>query len=175
MKQIAMRMRSFWLVLVGAMLIGIVVAGVQPVLAVSEAQESAVKNNCDSIKEVLRNVQKDDSRARVHLGAYYEAVLSKFITPLNVRLVENNLSTASLVENQNKFADARDLFATDFVNYQQGLEELVLMDCHNDSKEFYEKLEKVRQKRKIVEQDTVKLRGLITEHIKSVTGLEGKV
>ena len=146
-----------------------------PVSAVSEAQEVTVKENCDSIKEVLKNVQKDDSRTRVYLGAYYEAILSKFIVPLNVRLVENNLSNADLVENQNKFADARELFVSDFVGYQQDLEDLVDMDCKTKPKNFYEKLDNVRQKRKIVEQDTLKLRNLISEHVKLVTQLKGKV
>lgn len=149
-------------------------AGV-PAMAVSEAQEQGVKENCDTIKEVLKNVQKDDARARVYLGAYYEAILSNFITPLNVRLVENNLSEASLVENQNKFAAARSLFVDDYVSYQQRLEELVAMDCKTKPKEFYEKLEKVRQKRKVVEQDALKIRGLTSEHVKLVEQLKGKV
>lgn len=164
--------------LVGCLGIGVLVSAfglTGPALAASEAQEQGVKENCDTIKEVLKNVQKDDARARVYLGAYYEAILSNFITPLNVRLVENNLSEASLVENQNKFAAARSLFVDDYVSYQQRLEELVAMNCKTKPKEFYEKLEKVRQKRKVVEQDALKIRGLTSEHVKLVEQLKGKV
>lgn len=146
-----------------------------PVSAVSEAQEKAVKDNCESVKEVLKNAQKDDSRARVYLGAYYETVLSDFMMPLNVRLVENILSSANLVENQNKMADAKELFASDFVSYQKGLEELVAMDCKSEPKNFYEKLEKVRQKRKTVEQDVARMRSLVTEHLKLVNQLREKM
>ena len=63
----------------------------------------------------------------------------------------------------------------DYINYQQELEELVTMDCKNEPKQFYEKLEKVRQKRKMMEQDVMKLRTLITNQIKIVTGLRSKI
>lgn len=157
------------------MFVSVVLAAVvsAPVGAVSEVQESAIKDHCETMRSDLKNVQKADSRTRVYLGAYYETVLTKFITPLNVRLVENNLSTAELVENQNKFAEARGAFVTDFVSYQQGLEELIAVDCKKSPGEFYEKLQKAQQMRKTVAQDTTKLRELIAEHVKLVTKLEG--
>lgn len=143
--------------------------------AASEKQSAAVAEHCDTIKEDLRKVQKDDSRVRVYLGGYYETILTKFITPLNVRLVENNLSSASLVENQNNFAAAKTLFANDFITYQQGLEELVGMDCKQEPEKFYDKLVVVRQKRKIMVQDVLKMRTLISDHMKLVNGLKGKI
>lgn len=143
--------------------------------AATKEQGVAVAEHCDVVKENLRKVQKEDSRVRVYLGGYYESILTKFITPLNVRLVENNLSNADLVENQNDFAAAKTLFVDDFIKYQQGLEELVGMDCKQDSEKFYDKLVLVRQKRKIMVQDVLKLRSLISDHVKLVTGLKGKI
>ena len=155
------------------MVLGLMMTPVLPVGAISEAQESVIKDHCEAIRDDLKSVQKADSRTRVYLGGYYETVLSKFIMPLNVRLVENNLSTAEFVENQNKFADARTVFVTDFINYQQGLEELISIDCKKEPSDFYEKLRKVQQKRKIVEQDSAKIRNLISSHVKLVKQLEG--
>ena len=143
--------------------------------AVTGGQKTAVKEHCEAIKNDLKNVQKNDAKVRVNLGGLYETVLSKFIMPLNVRLVENNLSNAKLVENQNKFAEAKTVFADDYINYQQGLEELVSMDCKTEPGGFYEKLVKVRQRRKTMEQDVLKLRNLIADHIKLVTGVMEKV
>lgn len=145
------------------------------VMAISEVQSEAITEKCDVIRDNLRKVQKEDAKARVYLGGYYDAILTKFITPLNVRLVENNLSSAGLVENQNDFAETKTLFANDFVKYQQELEELVGMDCEKEPEKFYDKLVIVRQKRKIMAQDVLKMRSLISEHIKLVTDLEGKV
>lgn len=145
------------------------------VMAISEAQSAAIVERCDAIKDNLKKVQKDDARTRVYLGGYYETILTKFITPLNVRLVENNLSSAGLVENQNKFAAAKVVFANDFINYQKGLEELVGMDCKTVPEEFYDKLAVVRQKRKTMTQDVMKMRSLISEHMRLVEGLKGKL
>lgn len=143
--------------------------------AISENQERAIVSKCSEIKEQLKAVQKDDARTRVHLGGRYETILTKFMTPLNVRLLENSLSNVELVENQNDFAETKSLFNNDYINYQQDLEELVSMDCKNESKVFYEKLDKVRQRRKIVEQDALKLRNIISKHVRLVTDLRSKI
>ena len=115
------------------------------VMAITEAQSEAIVEHCATIKDDLKKVQKEDARVRVYLGGYYETILSKFITPLNVRLVENNLSSAGLVENQNDFAASRNKLVT------------------------------VRQKRKTMVQDVLKMRSLISEHVKLVEGLKGKL
>lgn len=146
-----------------------------PTNAISENQKNAILDHCEAMRDDLKNVQKADSRARVYLGGFYETILVDFITPLNVRLVENNMSSAELVENQNKLADAKTLFAGDFIAYQQNLEELILVDCEKEPENFYNKLDKTRQKRKIVEQDVLKMRNLISEHVKLVNQLKGKI
>ena len=143
--------------------------------AITEAQETAIIENCSDIKESLKKVQKDDSKTRVYLGGYYEAILTRFITPLNIRLVENNLSSAKLIENQNEFVADKSLFADDFIVYQKNLEDLVSIDCKEEPEEFYEKLDIVRQKRAVMVQDTLKIRSLLTSHVRLVEGLKGKI
>ena len=146
-----------------------------PVGAISKTEAKLVSDHCTVIRDNLKTLQKMDARARVYLGSYYGAILSKFITPLNVRLVENNLSNGDLVENQNDFADARALFSSDFIKYQKGLEELVGMNCKDEPEAFYDKLEIVRQKRKIMEQDVLKMREVISRHVRLVNELKGKL
>lgn len=146
-----------------------------PVSAIAKNQEEAISDHCESIRNSLKTIQKNDAKARVHLGGRYETILSKFLVPLNVRLVENNLPSADLVENQNDFTNTKTVFTSDYIEYQQYLEELVAMDCKNQPAEFYEKLVKVRQKRKTMEQDVMKLRTLITKQINAVSDLMSKV
>lgn len=146
-----------------------------PTVAISSGQKNAISDHCSEIKDSLKNIQKTDARTRVYLGGYYENVLSDFIVPLNVRLVENNLSNAKLVENQNQVAETKTLFMNDYIGYQQNLEELIAMDCKTDAENFYNKLDKVRQKRKTVEQDTLKMRNLMSEHVKLANQLKGKL
>lgn len=157
------------------MFLQVVFVSAPNVMAITESQSASIMKSCDMIKDDLKKVQKEDARVRVYLGGYYETILSKFIMPLNVRLVENNLSSAGLVENQNKFAETKTTFASDFIAYQQGLEELVGIDCKQKPEDFYDKLVIVRQKRKIMVQDVLKIRSLISEHVRLVEGLKGKV
>lgn len=146
-----------------------------PVSAIDKDQEEAISNHCDTIKEKLKDVQREDAKVRVHLGGQYEAILSRFILPLNVKLVEKNLSNADFVENQNNFVDTKSVFANDYISYQQQLEELVAMDCETEPEVFYEKLVKVRQKRKTMEQDTMLMRNLISKNITLVKALKEKI
>lgn len=138
------------------------------VTAVSEEQGAAIVEKCDTIKDSLRNVQKLDARTRVFLGSHFETVLSKFITPLNLRLVENNMSDIDLIENQNDFAAVKAAFNDDFVSYQQELETLIGIDCKADAERMYEKLEVVREKRKAVAADVARLKRLVAKNVQFV-------
>lgn len=146
----------------------------QPIIGVSafsEAQKTAISGNCVSIKESLKTTQRVDTRARVYLGGKFEAVLTRFITPLNVKLVENNVSSLKLLENQSEFATAKASFSNDFVKYQQALEELVNMDCKAEPEAFYEKLLLTRKRRELVKEDTIKLKELLRVNVDLVTEL----
>lgn len=146
-----------------------------PVFAISETQKATIKERCDTIKENLKSVQHQDSRTRVYLGRYYETILSKYITPLNVRLVENNLFDKNLMDNQDSFSKTRDSFIIDYIEYQKGLEDLVAMDCKSEPESFYEKLIKIREKRKIVATDVVNLKKFATSQIDLVKKLKEKL
>ena len=129
----------------------------------------------DDIKADLRLVQRDDAKSRVHLGTYYDDILSNYIMPLNVKLVEKNLSNAGFIDNQNEFVKTKTTFVNDFTKYQQMLEELVAMDCKNEPEKFYDELVDVRQRRKTMEQDVLKMRRLISEHISLVESMRSRL
>ena len=149
--------------------------GFMPVLAVSEEKKEAVSGHCEIIRDNLKEVQRADSRMRVYLGRYYETILTRFIMPLNLRLVENNLPGSGLIENQNEFNTAQTNFKNDYIEYQKGLEELVAFDCKAEPEKFYEKLEVVRDKRAAVAKDATRLQKLAGEQVKLVRDLEGEL
>ena len=151
--------------------------GGTPVSAITEAQKNAIIDHCDAIREDLKTVQKKDRRVRVYLGRYYETILSKFITPLNIRIVGNSLPVNErLFNNQVNFADKKSAFEEDYISYQQELEKLVTgINCKNMPEEFYLQLGRVQRKRKIVNQDATELRKLMGEQVKLVTALKGKL
>ena len=108
-------------------------------------------------------------------GGHYETILAKFVVPLNVKLVENNISNVGLIENQNNLAKAKVAFSDDFIKYQQALEELITIDCKTEPEGFYEKLMVARRRRKVVEQDAATMRGIVSEHVELVNNLKGKL
>lgn len=141
----------------------------KPVL--TDAERSVIVDHCDTIRDNLKFTQREDSRTRVYLGRYYETILSKFITPLNLRLVENTLSDTKLINNQTSFAAERAEFMSDFVMYSQALEELTKINCKTEPNLFYEKLEITRTLRKVVNRDAKKMRELTHEQVKLVEQL----
>ena len=146
-----------------------------PVFAISDEQKAIIKERCDTIKEDLKSVQHADSRTREYLGRHYETILSKFITPLNMRLVENNLTNSELIGNQDDFTKARKVFMIDYVEYQKALEELTGVDCKAEPGKFYNDLVKVRSKRMAVANDVLALRKLANDQLKLATDLKEKL
>ena len=161
-------------IVVGVFIVGVMllVARVKAI-EISDEQKDVIVARCDAIKNDLKNLQHRDSRARVYLGRYYENILNKFITPLNVRLVENNLADSGLISNQDNFAKTRTNFIIDYIEYQKVLENLVVTDCREEPAKFYERLENARLKRGIVSKDVSKLRALAEEQINLVDALKG--
>ena len=144
------------------------------VSAISETKEKAIIMKCDVIRDNLKEIQRSDSRARTYLGGYYETILSGFMMPLNGWIEESGRTfsrTTVLLDNQDDFYQTRRDFQTDYIEYQRGLEELVLIDCETEPEKFYEKLVSVRTKRKKVVDKTVSLQKLANKQIKLVKEL----
>ncbi|MBR2753852.1 hypothetical protein IKD82_01685 [Candidatus Saccharibacteria bacterium] len=163
------------------MLMSVLLVTVSVVLFCSNAnsiannQKAVLVDKCSEIHEKLKTVQKNDAKVRVFLGGKYETILNDYMVPLNVRLVENNISNSNLIDVQNDFAETRVVFSNDYVNYQQNLENLASIDCKAEPEKFYDELVIVRKKRITMEQDVLKMRSLITKYVKLVTELKGKI
>ncbi len=143
--------------------------------AISEGQKNAISENCLSIKDSLRITQRVDSRTRVYLGGKFETILTKFIKPLNVKLIENNISDLGLIENQSSFVEARAVFSSDFIRYQQSLEELIGINCEAEPEIFYDKLLITRERRRLMSQDISKIKKIILNNVQLVTELRSNI
>ncbi len=116
-----------------------------PVEGLSEAERSAISQNCPTIKQTLEQLQKVDSRTRTYLGTTYETIANKFITPLNLRLVNNYRPTLSNI--QSDFMNAQNQFRDAYTEYMRELEGLIATDCQGDPEGFYQRLIATREKR----------------------------
>lgn len=138
----------------------------------SGSQLEHLSQNCGTIRQSLKLLQRSDSHARTYFGAIYETVSSKYLTPLNLRLVKNDISSVSLINAQSSLAATRANFSDDFIDYSKSLEELIAIDCNLEPALFYEKLETTRQKRQLVAEDMETLNIILTNSYKSVEKLK---
>ena len=138
----------------------------------TEKQSASIVNYCNTVRQDLKNLQRTDARARTYFGAIYETILSKYLKPLNLRIVDNDLSNTTLLKLQSDFAEARTDFSEDYIKYSKSLEELVSIDCRFEPDLFYKKLVSTREKRATVAYDIKVLNGLLTSIIKSTEQLK---
>lgn len=140
--------------------------------AVSEEQLKAVSQNCNTIKYTLTQLQKVDSRMRTYLGSAYEAISSKFITPLNLRLIRNNRESDTLFSIQSDFAAGQVRFRDAYTVYMREMEGLLAIDCQAHPQDFYRALESTRSKRAELKQTVERLNELAEEQYQAVVELK---
>ena len=141
--------------------------------AFSQAKLGYLSQYCETIKQNLKRLAVSDSKTRTYFGGIYETLSSKFITPLNVRLVKNNYSLSEFIDLQSSFAESRSKFSTDFIDYSKSLEELTIFDCKSNPEDFYSKLEQTRTKRETLRKDLKSLNSLLKKHIALVEEFKG--
>ena len=131
--------------------------------------------SCASIQTSLKNIQRNDSKTRVILGTNYQTLLSNYISPLNVRLIKNNLPDPTLISIQSEAITSRNSFTNLFVTYSQRLESLISIDCKNQPDAFYSELENVRYLRSQLEESVNKVNTALSNHLKTVNQLREKL
>ena len=146
-----------------------------PTAALSDEQSGAISQNCASIRNALKTLQKNDSRLRVLLGTTYQNILSNYISPLNVRLARNNTPSAVLSDSQVNLVSLRDSFSQKFIKYSQDLEELIAADCKNNPEDFYAKLERARASRAELSANVKTISDALTEHAHAVEALRSSL
>ena len=145
----------------------------KPVEGLSAVQRDAVSQNCSNIKQSLIQLQKVDSRTRTYLGTTYETILTRFIVPLNLRLVKNN--RPSLPTIQSNFTSEQVKFRDSYTDYMRELESLIGIDCRVQPDDFYARLEVVREKRFVLRETTVRLAELADEQYRIVLDLRSSL
>ena len=137
-------------------------------LALSDTQKQVISGECDTIHQVLKTLQKTDTKTRTNLGYRYKTILDKYMIPLSSRLAKNSIANAEFVGIQSDFSNARQAFNDDFIVYQKNLESLISYNCSENPDDFYSKLQTLRSDRERVRQDTLKLSNLIKKHQSAV-------
>lgn len=145
---------------------------VSPVSALTDLQLGAISQNCATIKQTLTQLQRADSRTRTYLGATYEVIASKFITPLNLRLINNGRPNTDLFAIQSDFTATQAKFREAYTEYMRELEGMIAVNCQEHPQEFYNHLERTRKKRSELQSATSKLSELAKRQYQAVLELE---
>lgn len=144
-------------------------------IEISEEKIENIKTNCNDIKQTLKRVQNSDRNTRVSLGQTYQLVMTDFITPLNIRLVKNNISSPDLSSVQSRFASAREDFNRKYIIYSQTLEGLMNADCKSDPTDFYSKLVQTRESRQAVAESVGIINSIIDDQERGVISLRSSL
>lgn len=160
---------------VAVIALGVSMVPPSEVFALNQEQKDAIVQNCSNIQQSLTKLQHSDSRTRTYLGSAYEAISGRFIVPLNLRLVKNNLPSVELAKAQNDFSVAQTRFRDSYVGYMRELESLIATNCAAQPEEFYGKLTQVREKRETLRKITKDLAELADKQYQSVTELRASL
>lgn len=137
-----------------------------PTSGISQEQREAISQNCTTIKQTLGQLQRVDSRVRTYLGTTYETISSRFMIPLNIRLIKNNRAGFSNL--QSDFNSEQLRFRSMYTDYMRELETLVGINCQVSPDDFYKQLEVVRSKREELRSTTEKLTRIANEQYLAV-------
>ena len=146
-----------------------------PVSALSPEQSSDLVQNCAQIKQSLHTLQRADARSRSYLGSAYETILTHFIAPLNLRLININQPNANLTTIHSSIIETRQNFVSEYTTYSQALEDLIASDCYSHPEEFFIKLQDTRRKRANLSATTTTLRNLLSEYLTGVRKLKSTI
>ena len=141
----------------------------------SEDQRGAISQHCATTKQSLRTLQRTDARTRSYLGSAYESLLTNYITPLDLRLINSGQPNSNLINIHSEIIDTRKNFISEYTSYSQALEDLISTDCQSDPDNFYEKLVETRKRRAKVSSTTTTLRNLFSEHLTAVRHLRNSL
>lgn len=156
---------------VSAVILSLIIAATPANLFAAELSDEQIGNistNCASIKLRLKQIQKNDARSRVNLGAQFEIISTNLMMNLNLRLVKNNIANANVSRQQTEFAAERESFKNDYISYSQELEKLISVNCKDEPQSFYDQLETVRSHRATVAGHVKRLSEMAAEHRKTI-------
>lgn len=138
----------------------------------SEEKLGAISQYCETTRQTLKSIQKSDTKVRTSLGPTFERLQTKFITPLNVSLVNQNFSVPEFIAAQAEFANLKSSFNKNFTSYSLSLDELISTDCKNNPESFYEKLKVVRAKRETLYYDIISIKEILEDYKGHVLNLK---
>ncbi len=123
-----------------------------------DLQKQLIKIKCSKIKFQIDKTKVNDRLTRVNYGQSYESILNNYMTPINLRLVENRYhKTDLLVKETHNFENNLNQFRSKYKKYYKKIDKLSNINCQENTDEFYKTLKEVQTSRKNVKQEIIEL------------------
>ena len=143
-----------------------------PKVKLTDDQRGEISMNCSSIKSSLKKLQVSDAKIRSLLGANYQTILNSYITPFNLRLVNNNQTLGDLSDLQSNFVLQKNDFHSLYIAYSQQFENLLSVDCQKNPDDFYNQLLTTRESRKELNQKVNELTSTAEKYLSEINKIE---
>jgi len=130
----------------------------------TEAHIARIRNNCIDAQATLNRLHAGDALQRVNQGQLYESISTKLMAPFNSRVALAHLDGVALVSLTTTYDQELSTFRTDYQQYEEGMSNLLEMNCTNQPVAFYDAVADVRAKRQTVHDDITALQKTVQDY-----------
>lgn len=121
-------------------------------------------NICQQVKTRLKQIKLSDAVTRVNYGQVYESLSVNVMTPINLRLVANNLKPVELLTITDNYQKQFAQFRQNYVNYEEKLSQALELSCDQNPTQLISSLPELRQLRQKLNANTKTLRQLAGDY-----------
>lgn len=129
----------------------------------SEEQKVTFSQTCVNVQSNLQRISSGDTTTRINRGRNYDQTLKLFYA-MNTRVASNNITEPRLSEITKKFENELASFRENYNLYNNQLKSTVDLNCSSNTQEFYNNLDKTRDKRFRLNENVIELNGLIEDY-----------
>lgn len=130
----------------------------------TEAHIARIRSNCIDAQAMLNRLHASDALQRVNQGQLYESISTKLMAPFNSRVALAQLDGVTLVSLAATYDQQLSTFRTNYQIYEEGMSNLLAMNCTNQPVAFYDGVADVRTKRQTVHDNVVALQKTVQDY-----------
>lgn len=130
----------------------------------TDAHMQRIQQNCGEALSTIQRLHTNDGPLRVNRGQSYDSISTKLMSRMNSRLALNKLDGSSLVKITAKYDQELAAFRTNYKKYDDQMSNILQIDCRRQPVSFYDAVNKARELREQVHQNTVILNKYIIEY-----------
>ncbi len=130
--------------------------GGTPLEALTNQKLETIKSNCSLSQITLKQIQMSDLATRISRGRDYQDLI-KLMANFNARLALNKINGGNLTAYTADLKDQFNDFQNNFIKYSDQISSMLKLDCEKQPAEFYSQLEKARQLRLSLAEQTAKM------------------